>query len=76
MVPDQTKAPAVLLSYHTSHNYNAGKEAGIAMLNELPDGGKVAVFVGNLSAQNAIDRLQGFRDVVKGSKIEIVREEM
>ncbi|MFC1725653.1 sugar-binding protein [candidate division KSB1 bacterium] len=60
-------------AYIGTDNYNAGKQAGKTMLKVLPGGGKVAVFVGNLSAQNAIDRLQGFRDSVKGSNIEIVK---
>ena len=60
-------------AYVGTNNYNAGREAGKAMLKELPDGGKVAVFVGNLSAQNAIDRLEGFKNAVENSNIEIAK---
>ena len=60
-------------AYIGTNNYKAGIEAGKAMMNELPDGGKVAVFVGNLSAQNAIDRLNGFKETVKDTGIEIVK---
>lgn len=60
-------------AYIGTNNYKAGIEAGNAMRKELPNGGKVAVFVGNLSAQNAIDRLNGFKEAVKTSDIEIVK---
>src|SRR6185295_9420415 len=38
----------------------------------LPKGGKMAVFVGTLSADNAAQRLQGISDAIAGHKIEIV----
>jgi len=60
-------------AYIGTNNYKAGEKAGKKMMDLMPKGGKVAVFVGNLSAQNARDRLRGFEDAVKKSGIEIVK---
>ena len=38
----------------------------------LPDGGKIAVFVGTLSADNASQRLAGIEAAIKDHKIDIV----
>ena len=38
----------------------------------LPNGGKMAVFVGTLSADNATQRCKGIEDAIAGKKIEIV----
>jgi beta-galactosidase len=38
----------------------------------LPDGGKIMVFVGKLDAQNAKDRFDGIKEVLQGTKVEIV----
>jgi ribose transport system substrate-binding protein len=38
----------------------------------LPKGGKIAVFVGTFAADNAAQRLKGIEDVIAGHKIEIV----
>jgi len=38
----------------------------------LPNGGKMAVFVGTLSADNAMQRLKGIEDAIAGHKIDIV----
>lgn len=63
------------LCYIGTNNYTAGREAGKAMKEVLGDaGGKVAIFVGRLDAQNARDRRQGFLDEVAGGKIELVRD--
>ena len=60
------------LLYIGTNNYEAGKALGGEIVKLLPEGGKMAVFVGTLSADNAKQRLQGIEDAIKGHKIEIV----
>ena len=60
------------LLYIGTNNYEAGKALGGEINTLLPDGGKMAVFVGTLSADNAKQRLQGIEDAIKGHKSEIV----
>ena len=51
------------------NNYNGGVLAAKAMLTALGDNcGKVYGFVGFITAQNAIDRIQGIKDTFKGTK--------
>src|SRR5690606_2167882 len=47
-------------------NYAAGRMAGELAKRTLPDGGKLALFIRNLSQDNARLRRQGFLDVVLG----------
>ena len=58
--------------YLGTDNTAAGRQAGELIKQALPDGGKVAVFVGSLGAQNAHDRLAGIKDALAGSKVEII----
>jgi ribose transport system substrate-binding protein len=60
------------LLYIGTNNYEAGKALGAEVVKLLPDGGKMAVFVGTLSADNAAQRLKGIEDVVLSQKIQIV----
>ena len=60
------------LLYIGTNNYQAGKALGAEIVKLLPEGGKMAVFVGTLSADNAKQRLGGIEDAIKGHKIEIV----
>ncbi len=60
------------LLYIGTNNYEAGKALGGEIVKLLPSGGKMAVFVGTLSADNAQQRLKGIEDVIKDHKIEIV----
>jgi ribose transport system substrate-binding protein len=56
------------------NNYNGGVLAAKAMLTALNNGsncGKVIGFVGFITAQNAIDRIQGIKDTFKGTKCTI-----
>jgi ribose transport system substrate-binding protein len=57
--------------YLGTPNYEAGKNAGNAMKQLLPDGGDVAILVGSLTALNATQRIQGFKDAVAGSKVKV-----
>lgn len=60
------------LVYIGTNNYEAGKALGEQIVKLLPSGGKMAVFVGTLSADNAAQRLKGIEDAIKGKNIEIV----
>jgi len=63
------------LCFLGTDNYKAGREAGKAMKEALGKaGGKVAIFVGRIDAQNARDRRQGFLDEVQGAQIELVKD--
>jgi ribose transport system substrate-binding protein len=60
------------LLYIGTNNYEAGKALGGEINKLLPNGGKMAVFVGTLSADNASQRLKGIQDAIAGHKIDIV----
>jgi len=62
------------LLYIGTNNYEAGKVLGGEMVKLLPSGGKVAVFVGTFSADNAAQRLKGVVDAIQGHKIDIVEK--
>lgn len=62
------------LVYLGTNNYEAGRRAGEMAVKLLPNGGKFVAFVGNMSAQNARDRYQGFLDAVKGHNITMLQE--
>jgi ribose transport system substrate-binding protein len=58
--------------YIGADNFAAGEQAGELIKKALPGGGKIMVFVGNLGAQNAKDRLGGIKKAIAGTKIEII----
>ncbi|MCX7888923.1 MAG: sugar-binding protein [Rhodobacteraceae bacterium] len=60
------------IAYIGSSNTLAGKQAGEEMVKALPDGGKCMGFVGFLDADNARERIAGFREAVEGHGIELV----
>ncbi|MFO7178834.1 MAG: sugar-binding protein [Pseudomonadota bacterium] len=60
------------LLYIGTNNREAGRALGKEIVKLLPNGGKMAVFVGTLAADNAAQRLQGIQDAIEGHKIEIV----
>lgn len=62
------------LAYIGTDNYQAGKAAGEAAVKLFPKGGKFVAFVGNMTADNAKQRYQGFLDAVKGHNIEMLAE--
>ncbi len=59
------------LCYIGTHNYKAGVAAGEMLIEALPEGGKIAIFVGSLDAQNAIDRRQGLADTLQGKPVDL-----
>jgi ribose transport system substrate-binding protein len=60
------------LLYIGTNNYEAGKALGGRIVQLLPKGGKIAVFVGTFAAENAAQRLKGIQDAIAGHNIDIV----
>ncbi|PZQ95829.1 MAG: ABC transporter substrate-binding protein [Cereibacter sphaeroides] len=60
------------IAYLGSSNTLAGKQAGEEMVKALPNGGKCMGFVGFLDADNAKERIAGFKEAVNGHGIELV----
>jgi ribose transport system substrate-binding protein len=58
--------------YVGTDNVAAGRQAGELIKEALPQGGKIALFVGQLDARNAQERLQGIKEAIAGTKIEIL----
>lgn len=62
------------LVYIGTDNFKAGQVLGEQIVKLMPEGGKVAVFVGTLSADNAKQRLDGVVAATKDHKIEVVEK--
>ncbi|MFC5906364.1 substrate-binding domain-containing protein [Streptacidiphilus monticola] len=60
--------------YLGTPNYTAGQKAGEAMKAALGGKGEVVVLVGSLTASNAVQRIQGFEDALKGTDIKVVNK--
>ncbi len=60
------------IAYLGSSNTDAGVQAGEIAVRALPKGGKCMGFVGFLGADNAKERIAGFRKAVEGKGIELV----
>ena len=60
------------LIYIGTDNFKSGELIGGEMVKLLPSGGNVWGFVGNISAENARDRMNGFLAAVKGHNIKLV----
>jgi len=60
------------VAYIGSSNTDLGKDAGKLMLKALPDGGKCIGFVGLPGADNARERIEGVKETIKGSKVELI----
>jgi ribose transport system substrate-binding protein len=69
---DSDCAKSNRILYIGTNNFEAGKTLGAEIVKLLPNGGKMAVFVGTLSADNAAQRLGGIQEAIKGHNIEIV----
>lgn len=52
------------ISYYGTSNYNAGYEAGLAMIEATGGNATVAIITGSITAQNNIDRMAGFTDAL------------
>lgn len=60
------------IAYIGSSNTDAGVQAGEQMVKALPKGGKCMGFVGFLGADNAKERIAGFKKAIEGKGIELV----
>ncbi|HZU81377.1 MAG TPA: sugar-binding protein [Polyangiaceae bacterium] len=60
------------LLYIGTDNYDAGATLGREIVKLLPRGGKMAVFVGTFSADNAAQRYSGILAAISGHGIEVV----
>jgi len=60
------------VAYIGSSNVDLGKDAGKLMLKALPQGGKCIGFVGLPGADNARERIEGVKDTIKGSKVQLI----
>lgn len=60
------------LAYIGTDNVAAGRQAGEEIKKAIPNGGKIALFVGTLDADNAKERVQGIKEVLAGTKIQLV----
>ncbi|HZI50913.1 MAG TPA: sugar-binding protein [Terriglobia bacterium] len=58
--------------YVGTDNVAAGRQAGDLIKEAVPDGGKVMLFVGKLDAQNAQERIQGIKEALTGTRVEVV----
>ncbi|PKP73840.1 MAG: ABC transporter substrate-binding protein [Alphaproteobacteria bacterium HGW-Alphaproteobacteria-6] len=60
------------IAYLGSSNTLAGVQAGEIAVKALPDGGTCMGFVGFLGADNAVERIAGFRQAVEGHGIDLI----
>ena len=73
VVTQDSDAPASDRAFYVgTDNVEAGRVAGGLIKEALPQGGKIMLFVGKLDARNAQERLQGIREALRGSNIEIL----
>ena len=70
---DAPKSPR--LWYHGTNNFEGGKLAGRKMVELTGGKGEIAMITGSLSAMNAIERMEGFKEGIKGSSLKIVTTE-
>lgn len=66
MTDNDLPDPTARKCYIGTHNYRAGRAAGELVKKALPKGGEIAIFVGQMDSQNAIERRQGVLDVLAG----------
>src|SRR3989440_2655576 len=58
--------------YVGTDNVAAGRQAGGLIKEALPQGGKIMIFVGKTDARNAAERLQGIKEALQGSNVQII----
>jgi len=69
---DSDAAKSNRLLYIGTNNYAAGTALGGEIVKLLPNGGKIAVFVGTFAADNAAQREKGIEDAIAGHSIVVV----
>jgi ribose transport system substrate-binding protein len=58
--------------YVGTDNVAAGRQAGGVIKEAMPQGGKIMLFVGKLDARNAQERLQGIKEAIAGTSVQII----
>ncbi len=58
--------------YVGTDNVAAGRQAGELIKEALPKGGRIMLFVGQIDARNAQERLQGIKEAIAGTAVEII----
>lgn len=53
-------------------HYDIGLAVGMSIVRLLPNGGKIAIFAGDLTAENVVQRLRGVNDAIRRQNIQIV----
>jgi ribose transport system substrate-binding protein len=69
---DSDAAASGRVCYIGTDNVALGRKLGELMKQALPDGGKVALFVGQLDVANARERQQGVLETLAGSNIDVI----
>lgn len=69
---DSDAADSNRVCYIGTDNVAAGQMAGGEIKKALPGGGKIMLFVGDMSAANAQERLKGIKDTLAGGNIQII----
>ncbi len=69
---DSDASDAKRIFYIGSSNIELGKNAGELAVSAMAKGGKCMGFVGNTGADNARERIEGFKAAVEGHNIELV----
>lgn len=69
---DSDSPGSARLAYIGTNNVSAGRAAGEAAARLLPNGGKLVAFVGNIAAQNARERRDGFLETARPAGVELV----
>jgi ribose transport system substrate-binding protein len=69
---DSDAADSKRVFYIGSSNIDLGKDAGEIAVKAMPKGGKCMGFVGNTGADNARERIEGFKSVASAHNIELV----
>ncbi|HEX7109912.1 MAG TPA: substrate-binding domain-containing protein [Aestuariivirga sp.] len=69
---DSDAADSKRAFYIGSSNTELGKNAGEIAVRAMPNGGKCMGFVGNTGADNAVERIAGFKEVAGPKNIELI----
>lgn len=72
MTQDSDAPGSKRIVYLGTDNRAAGRQAGALILEALPAGGKIMLFVGRRDAQNAKDRIAGIEEALAGSNVTIL----
>lgn len=73
VVTTDSDAPASnRLAFVGPKQFDAGVAAGKEILKLFPNGAKIALFCGDLTAENAVERVKGIKSATQGKNIEII----